>query len=124
MKKKPIQKIQGKPIRKAQGKHFYSHLVETSHLSLELGDLDLMQEERIELISLADSQMHHVIIDTILSELSKEDKKIFLSHLHNDDHDSIWNLLNQKAVGIEEKIKKAVDDLKSELHRDIKDAKK
>lgn len=105
-------------------KHFYSHLVETSLLSLELGDISLTSDERIELISLADSQLHHVIVDTILSELSKEDKLVFLEHLHNDDQDNIWKLLNEKAKGVEEKIKKAAEVLKKELHEDIKEAKK
>lgn len=104
-------------------KHFYSHLVETSLLSLELGDMNLTSDERIELISLADSQLHHVIVDTILSELSEKDKQAFLGHLHNDDHDNIWKLLNEKAESVEEKIKKAADDLKKELHEDIRQAR-
>lgn len=105
-------------------KHFYSHLVETSILSLELGDMDLSQEERVELISLAESQLHHVVIDTILSELSKEDKAIFLKHLHFGQHDKIWELLNKKVSDVEEKIKKAAEELKKELHKDIEEAKR
>lgn len=105
-------------------KHFYSHLVETSSISLELGDMDLTQDERIELVSLAQSQLHHVIIDIILSELSDEDKKQFLHHLHNNEHEDIWRLLNKKAKGIEEKIRTAAQDLKKELHEDIREAKK
>ena len=104
-------------------KHFYSHIVETVSVSLELGDMDLSQEERVHLISLVDANLHHVILDTVLSELSEEDKKIFLSHVAISDHDKIWKLLNEKVKGIEEKIKRAAYDLKTELHKDIKEAK-
>ncbi|MBI2074370.1 MAG: hypothetical protein HYT83_00860 [Candidatus Levybacteria bacterium] len=104
-------------------KHFYSHLVETSVISLELGDMNLSQDERVELVSLAESQLHHVITDTILSELSEEDKLVFLQHLHSDQHDKIWELLNEKIENIEEKIKKSAEELKKELHKDIREAK-
>lgn len=115
-----------KPIQhpKTKGKYFYSHLVETSLLSLELGDMDLSSEERVELISLAESQLHHIVVDTILSQLSEEDKKIFLQHLVADNHEKLWNHLNTKVKNIEEKIKQAAEDLKKELHTDIQEAKK
>lgn len=102
--------------------HFYSHLIDTSVLSLELGDMDLTHEERIHLVTLVNSQLHHVILDTVLSELSEHDKKIFLHLLLVDDHDKIWEHLNKKIDNIEEKIKKAVEDLKKELHKDIQEA--
>ena len=104
-------------------KHFYSHIVETSVLSLELGDMDLSKDERVELISLIDSNIHHAILDAILSELSEEDKKIFLNHLALNDHDKIWKHLKAKIENIEEKIKKSADSIKEELHKDIKEAK-
>lgn len=104
-------------------KYFYSHLIETSTLSLELGDIELLPEERVHLISLVDSQLHHTILDTVLSELSEDDKKIFLHFLAIDDQAKIWEHLNKKVNNIEEKIKKAVEDLKKELHKDIIEAK-
>lgn len=111
-----------KSVRRAQDKHFYSHIIETSSLSLALGDIELKQEERIHLIELVDSQLHHVILDTVLSHLSEEDKKIFLQHYSSDRHDEIWKLLHEKVENIEDKIKKAAEDLKRELHKDIKEA--
>lgn len=105
-------------------KHFYSHLIETSVLSLELGDMDLSRQERLELIALVESNLHHVIFDAILSELPEEDKKMFLLHASEDDHDKTWKFLKDKVENIEEKIKKTAHQLKIELHRDIKEAKK
>lgn len=104
-------------------KHFYSHIIETSLVSLELGDMNLTNKERIHLISLVDSQLHQTVIETILSELKEEDKKIFLHHLLFDNHDKIWELLNRRVENIEEKIKKAAEDLKKELHKEIKETK-
>jgi len=104
-------------------KHFYSHFIETSIISLELGEMKLTQEERIHLTGLAESQLHHVIIDTILSELSEEDKRIFLHHLSFDNHDKIWEFINKRIDNIEDKIKKSAEDLKKKLHKEIKEAR-
>jgi|SRR3989344_3912303 len=106
-----------------KNKHFYTHIVDTSTLSLELGEMDLNPEERIHLISLIDSNIHQTILDLVLSELSEEDKKVFLMHVASSDHDKVWKLLKEKTKNIEEKIKKAADDLKKELHKDISETK-
>ncbi|MBI2020363.1 hypothetical protein HYS94_02985 [Candidatus Daviesbacteria bacterium] len=104
-------------------KQFYTHLVEIESIIVELDKMDLSEEEKMHLASLVDSSLHHTILDAILSELSEDDKKIFLRHVHEDDHQKIWQFLNEKTNNIEEKIKKAADDLKIELHKDIKRAK-
>ena len=104
-------------------KYFYTHIIDTSTLSLELGDMDLTQQERVHLISLIDSSIHHEILDLILSELKPSDKKTFLAHLASEDHDKVWKFLNQKVDNIEEKIKKTAEDLKKELHKDIREVK-
>lgn len=105
-------------------KYFYNHLIETSLLSLELGDMVLTKQERKHLIDLAHGQLHHVIVDAILSELSQADQKRFLSHVARDEHDKVWELLNEKVEHVEEKIKKAAEALKKQLHKDIAETKK
>ncbi|OGH15704.1 MAG: hypothetical protein A3C22_01475 [Candidatus Levybacteria bacterium RIFCSPHIGHO2_02_FULL_37_10] len=102
-------------------KYFYTHIIDTSAISLELGNMDMTSKERIHLISLMDSNLHHEILDLILSELNPIDKKTFLHHLASENHDKIWKFLNQKVGNIEEKIKKTAEDLKKELHKDIKE---
>lgn len=104
-----------------KGKHFYSHIVDTSSITLEIGNMKLSQEERVHLLSLAESNIHHAVLDAILSELSEDDKKKFMEHMHADNHDEIWKLLNGKIENVEDKIKNAAEDLKKELHKDIKD---
>ena len=104
-------------------KYFYTHIVDTSTLSLELGDMDLTSKERLHLISLIDSNIHHEILDLILSELNPQDKKTFLAHIASENQVKVWKFLNDKVDNIEEKIKKTAEDLKKELHKDIKDVK-
>ncbi len=104
-------------------KHFYSHIIEIDSVYTVLDLMDMTDDEKKELIIIVDSTVHHVIIDTVLSELSDEDKRRFLSHLHAEKHDDIWQLLYQKIKNIETKIRKAVDKLKKEFHTDIKKSK-
>ena len=106
-----------------KNKYFYTQIIDTSTLSLELGDMDLTPKERIHLISLIDSNLHHEILDLILSELKPEDKKTFLTHLASEDHEKVWKFLKGKIKDVEGKIKKTAEDLKKELHKDIKDVK-
>ena len=104
--------------------HFYSHIVETSSLSLALADIDLTQDERKHLIQLAQDNLHHAILDVVLSELSEKDKQEFLKLLAKDDQDKIWKLLTKSVDNIEDKIKKTAEKLKKELHKDIEESHK
>lgn len=103
--------------------HFYSHLIEIDALHIELDLMDLTSDERHELMSLLEGSVHHLIMDTILSELSEAEKKEFLSHVASEKHDEIWKLL-KKVKDIEHKIRQAADDLKKQMQHDIKEAKK
>lgn len=105
-------------------KQWYSHLIEIESIIVELDQMGLSEQEKLHLAKLVDSSLHHTILDVVLSQLSDEDKRKFINHINENDHDKIWEFLNEKAEDIEIKIKKAVDDLKKELHKDLKDAKK
>lgn len=102
---------------------FYSHLVEIESIVIELDKLDLSEDQRHHLATVIDSSVHYTILDAILSELNDQDKRVFLQHVKENDHDKIWKFLNIKVDNIEEKIKKAAEDLKMELHKDIKKAR-
>lgn len=103
---------------------FYTHLIEIESLIIELDSLKLSEQEKHHLAELVDSTLHHSVLDVILGELSDSDKKIFLQHLKEDDHDKIWQFLNTKSADIETKIKKTAQELKEKLHSDIKEIKK
>ena len=103
-------------------KHFYSFVIETDSLFLEIDSLSISDSEKAHLKSLAESHVHHSIIDSIMSELSSEDKKLFLLHLNTKNHEKIWNFLDERIADVEVKIKEAAHAVKRELHKDIKQA--
>lgn len=103
-------------------KQFYAHLIEIESIVIELDKMDLTKEQKIHLASLIDSTLHHTVLDIILSQLSDNDKRAFLHNLNENDHNKIWKFLNEKVDNIEDKIKKAVEGLKVELHKDLKEA--
>ncbi len=105
-------------------KQWYSQLVEIESIIIELDQMDLSKQEKFHLAKLVDSSLHHTILDVVLSQLSDEDKRKFINNINENDHDKIWEFLNEKAEDIEIKIKRAVNDLKKELHKDLKEAKK
>ncbi|MDP3941382.1 MAG: hypothetical protein Q8Q49_03680 [bacterium] len=105
-------------------RYFFSHLVSIQSIHLKLQDLDLEDEEKSELVNLANDTLHYEIINKVLSELSREDKKIFLRQMTMNDHPGIWRFLNKKIDKIEEKIQKMTDDVVSQLHKDIEESKK
>ena len=104
-------------------KYFYSDLIEIDSIVTALDELELTDEEKVHLLGIIDSSLHHAILDAVLSELSEHDKKIFLDHMTNEENEKIWKFLNSKVDSIEEKIKKTALDLKEELHKDIKTVK-
>lgn len=104
--------------------YFYSHLIEMQSLIIELDSLQLSDKEKKHLSLLIDSNLHQAILHSILDELKNEEKKVFLEHLNNKEHDKIWKLLNEKIDNVEEKIKDAAEKIKEELKKDIKKAKR
>lgn len=104
--------------------HFYSHLVTFEEVLIELDTLELSPDEKHHLGQLVDSNLHHTILDAILAELSEEDKERFLRLINTDQHDKIWEHLTGKVDNIEEKIKKAAQEMTTQMHKDIKEAKR
>ena len=102
---------------------FYSHLIDIESIVVELDSLNLSDKEKHHLASLVDSSLHQTILDLCLSKLSEEDRKVFLEHLRDEKHDKIWELLNDRVDKIEDEIKKAAEDLKTDFKKDIKEAK-
>lgn len=86
--------------------------------------MDLSEDERGHLLSLAETNIHATVINTVLSELSEEDKKIFLKNLVADNHEETWKHLLEKVQNIEEKLNRSLRELKKELLKDIEEAKK
>lgn len=107
----------------SKSNHFYSEIVEMDSFYLEIDDLSMSEEEKEQIKKLINSSLHHTILDAILSELSEDDKKVFLDHVFSGRNDEVWNHLNQRIEKIEEKIKKTAEDLKEKIREDIKSTK-
>lgn len=105
-------------------KYFFTHLIEYESIFIEFEKLEFSEDEKKHLAHLIDENLHHKVLDAVLSELNEEDKKTFLLHLHKDEHEKIWELLNKRVDNIEDKIKKAAEELKAEIHKDLKEAHK
>lgn len=104
-------------------KYFYSHIITTDTLHIALEELEVSPEEKEHLEMLIDSSMYHTILNAILSELSEEDKKLFLEQLLSENDEEILSFLQKKIDHIEDKIRSAADGLIEELHKDIKEVK-
>lgn len=103
--------------------HFYSDLVKIESLHVELSRLDMKDDERDHLVMIVTATIHHSVLDTILSELSDKDKKIFLWHLSTNHNENIWKFLDEHVKDAKKKIKKVVRDILEEFATDIKGVK-
>lgn len=106
-----------------KNKHFYGHLTETTDITLEIAGMDLSPDERVHLMSLLEANIHSAVVNTVLTELNKDDKKIFLKNLVLEDHEETWRHLKSKKGDIEEKVKKTIQNMVKELSEDIKKTK-
>ena len=104
-------------------KYFYSHIITTDTLHVALESLEVSPQEKEHLEMLVESSLYHTILNAILSELSEDDKKLFLEQLLSENDDEILSFLQKKIDNIEDKIKTAADGLIDELHKDIKEVK-
>lgn len=105
-------------------KHFYNHIVNIESITISLNELNLSADEKKHLHKLIEQNVHYAVIDTVLSELTPSDKKIFLIHLHADNHTKIWELLRSRNQYIEDKIKQTIEKLLETMHYDIHELQK
>lgn len=104
--------------------YFYSSYIKLEPILEKLHEMEFSDEERFHLASLLDSMLHHAIIDEVLSNLSSEDKRVFLKYLHDNPEDvNILTFLQSKIENIEDRISKVSDELMVKLYKDIEEAK-
>lgn len=105
-------------------KHFYNHLVEVETLTVELDKIDLSDHQKHELSSLIDVNIHNAIMDAILSKIPDSEKNKFAEVATSGDHKKIWDFIKLKSENIEDEVKKAAQEIKMQLHEDIREAAK
>ena len=103
---------------------FYSHLVETTEIELKISQMTLSKDEKTHLSSLLEANIHSTVVNTVLSELSEDDKKKFLQNLVSDNHQETLEHLKTKIVNLEDKIKKSIGELREELLKDLASAER
>lgn len=104
-------------------KQFYDHLVSLDSIHIELEELELSGEEKRHLKDLAYANLHIVILDTVLTHLTTEDKEAFLKHIEDSNHETLWNFLKERKHDIEDHIKVSAQNLINEFLEDIKGEK-
>ncbi len=102
---------------------FYSHLVSTDHIFIEIDNLDISEKEKIHLKSLVTSNIHIAVLDIVMTHIPPEDKKMFLNHLHKNEHEAMWEFLEKRTIAIDKKIIKKVKELSDEFLSDIHQVK-
>lgn len=106
-----------------KAKHFYTHLTQTTEITLEIANLDVSPSERMHLLSLMEANIHSAIISSVLSNLKTEDKKIFLQNLSGKDHKKTWAHLKQKIQNAEDEVRETIIKTTNELLKDVKEVK-
>lgn len=106
-------------------KQFYSHLVAVDELFIVLDTLSIQEKEKKHLQTIVFSSIHTVAIDTVLTHIPSQDKKLFLNKIYNNDnHAEIWKFLHKRSINIEKKISHAIREVLKEFFYDIKEIKK
>ena len=103
-------------------KLFYDHLIFLSDLEIEIKSIAETEEERHELWQIVDEIIHHRILEFFLDKLAEEHHDGFLEKYSEAPHDeSHLQFLNERIEGeIEELIREEVDNLASEILREIR----
>lgn len=106
-------------------KIFYDHLTISEEITVELDKYKLDHQEREEIIQLVDENIHHRVLDIILTHLPKEKHHDFLTKFHSAPHDSnLLAYLKKEVENIEEFIICEAKKVKAEILREFKRAQK
>lgn len=106
-------------------RHFYSHIVKIETVTVELDTMDLTEVQRKHLAELVDSTVHHAVLNVVLSKLESDDRMKFLAKLKkNPEDETLMDYLLEKVENIEAEIATAINELKEEFIKDIKEAVK
>lgn len=103
-------------------KYLFEEIIQIKTVHLKLNEMDLTDQEKEELLEIMKSTIHHKVIDLILSELTDEEKEIFLegvstgrgfsdTHKNGQFLDVLKDRINNLEAKIKEKVKEAEEEL-------------
>jgi len=105
-------------------KIFYDHLIVFEEVLTELDSYELEPEERSELVILIEENLHHTVLDVILTNLPKEQHEVFLAEFYQTPHSKKLLVFLETHAGpdISDKISQAVAKAKKEILSEIKNS--
>ena len=101
-------------------KVFFSHLLDSDKYILLLEKLLEIEQEKLEILDMIDSTLHHRVMNLILQELNEEHHEFFIKeYSQNPGNVEILIFLKKQIPDIESKIRKESKSFHAELKNDI-----
>jgi len=106
-------------------KVFFSHLIEVDPLIMLVEEILQAEKEKLEILDMIDSTLHHRIVDRILQELDEQHHEIFMhEYSQNPSNEEILVFLKKQIPDIEKVICNEAQLTQASLFEDIKKLKK
>ncbi|OGY25850.1 MAG: hypothetical protein A2Z11_04915 [Candidatus Woykebacteria bacterium RBG_16_43_9] len=87
---------------------------------IELEGLDLQNEEKIEIIKMADELAELRLLDSVLEKLEERDKELFLEQMHGGSTEIVAEFLRERIKNIEGLLLERARSLEDEIVEDIR----
>jgi hypothetical protein len=101
-------------------KVFFSHLLDTDPMIVLVEKLIEIEAERMEILDMIDSTLHHKIIHKLLDELPDEQHELFLEGYSKDpSNEELLVFLKQYVPDIESKISAESQTVQKSLYDEI-----
>ncbi len=108
-----------KKNKKINKKPFYYRFVEVERIFVQLKKMDLLQEEKREILDLIGETIHTRVIDATLERLPREKHESFLERVVKDPTDpEIYSLL-EEVEDLESHLEKIFQALEEEILADL-----
>jgi hypothetical protein len=103
---------------------FYDHLLGLDEIHQELLGFELPSKQHYHLLKIADSALHHDVLNLILIELPQSHHEYFLYEFHNDpENGAHLDYVRQFSPEIETKIQQVAHGTKKRILDEIKGLK-
>lgn len=95
---------------------FYDHLLGLEDVHNAILELELPTKQHYHLLSLADSTLHHAVLNVILIEIPQAVHEHFLVTFHKNPHDpNHFDYIRQFSPQIEEKIRSSANETRARI---------
>ncbi len=102
-------------------KTFFSHLLDTDQLIMMVERLLEIEKEKMEILDMIDSTIHHRIMDRILYELDDKHHELFMTEFSRDPgNEDLLSFLKKQIPDIEDRIQSESKDAQDSLFEDIR----